>query len=136
MQDQTYLERLTREQCLELLQTVPVGWLAYCHAGRPQLVPVNFALDQDEVLVRTGYGDKLAAAAHQVEMSFAVSSIDPGTRTGWSVTVGGPGRLLDDGVDLANPALAALTAWAPGDREFYVGIVVADVSGRRIRAVG
>lgn len=132
-----YLEVLSRAECLELLPTVPVGWISYCHASQPQLVPVNFVVHQDEVMARTSYGSKLAAAAHELVTSFGVSATNPSSRIGWSVTVTGRARLIGDigdidDLDLAGMTIDPLEAWAPEDKEFYIGIRITDISGRRI----
>ena len=74
---QAYVEVLGREECLRLLPSVPVGWLTYCDGDEPQVVPVNFAVDGDEVVVRSGYGGKLAAGARGAVMALAVSALDP-----------------------------------------------------------
>lgn len=132
--DRTYVEVLSRTECLRLLPTVPVGWISYCHAGRPELVPVNFTVHQDEVIARTSYGSKLAAAAHELMMSVGVAVTDSSSRTGWSVVVTGRSRLIGDldDLDLAGITLEPLEAWAPGDKEFYIGIEITEISGRRI----
>lgn len=133
MGTETYLEVLSRGDCLRLLPTVPVGWLAYCHPSRPQLVLVNFVVHGDEVVARTSYGSKLAAAAHGLVMSFGVGDTDPSTRTGWTVTVTGRARLMGNLEVRPSPELAPLESWAPGYRDFHIGIPIDDVSGRRIR---
>jgi nitroimidazol reductase NimA-like FMN-containing flavoprotein (pyridoxamine 5'-phosphate oxidase superfamily) len=128
-----YIEELSRAECRSLLPQSPVGWIAHCSAGSPQLVPVNYVVHGDEVVVRTGYGSKLAAAAHGVVMSLGVDSIDPATCTGWSVTVTGPARVIGDGDEVAVRDLPLVEVWAPGDKETYIGIPLREVSGRRIR---
>ena len=129
-----YMEVLSRAECLKLLPTVPLGWIAYCHASQPQLVLVNFVVHDDEVIARTGYGSKLAAASYELVMSFGVTDTDLSTQTGWSVTVTGSARLIGDidALDLAGITLDPLEPWAPGDKEFYIGIRIAEISGRRI----
>jgi uncharacterized protein len=128
-----YIEELSGAECRSLLPQSPVGWIAHCSAGKPQLVPVNYVVHGDEILVRTGYGNKLAAAAHGLVMSFGVDSIDPATCTGWSVTVTGPARVIGDGDEVAVLDLPLVEVWAPGDKETYIGIRLREVSGRRIR---
>lgn len=131
-----YISVLGREESLLLLASTPVAWVAYCHGTRPLLVPVNVAVLDGEVVFRTGYGDKLAAAAHGQLLTVAASSIDPVDRTGWSVTVSGRGRLLDEHVLPPDQQLTALAPWAPGVKDFYVGVPASDVSGRRISRPG
>ena len=58
-----YISVLGKEDSLLLLASTPVAWVAYCHGTRPLLVPVNVPVLDGEVVFRTGYGDKLAAAA-------------------------------------------------------------------------
>jgi nitroimidazol reductase NimA-like FMN-containing flavoprotein (pyridoxamine 5'-phosphate oxidase superfamily) len=127
-----YFEFLSREDCLRLLPTVPVGWFAYCQGSRPELVPVNFLVYEGEVVARTTYGSKLAAAAHGAWMTFGVDELDPVTETGWSVTATGRGRLIEDLDELAMLDLSPLQPWAPGEKEYYIGLPLGDVSGRRI----
>ncbi|WP_170297315.1 pyridoxamine 5'-phosphate oxidase family protein [Georgenia thermotolerans] len=129
---QAYTEVLGREECLRLLAAVPVGWLAYCDGGDPEVVPVNFVLDGDEVVVRSGYGGKLAAAARGAVMALAVSELDTSARTGWSVVVRGPARLVEDTDPDAGAWLAAPSPWAPGEKEFAVVVRAAEVTGRRL----
>lgn len=133
MTAESYVEILSRDECLRLLPTVPVGWIAYCHASRPQLVPVNFVVHEGEVVARTSYGSKLAAAANELVMALGVDGIDPSAHTGLSVTVTGRARLIGDMDDLIAVELSALESWAPGEKEFFIGIRIDDVSGRRIR---
>ncbi|MFZ5872077.1 MAG: pyridoxamine 5'-phosphate oxidase family protein [Actinomycetota bacterium] len=132
MPDDAYIEVLDRAECLRLLPSVPTGWLAFCHGSRPQLVVVNFLLYEGEVVARTGYGDKLAAAVHEAVMTFGAGYTEPATRTGWSVTATGRARLIDDLDDLATLEVAPLRPWAPGDKEFYIGVALDEVTGRRI----
>ncbi|UNX53864.1 pyridoxamine 5'-phosphate oxidase family protein [Georgenia sp. TF02-10] len=127
----TYLEVLGRQECLALLRTAPVGWLAYPAGDRAGLVPVNFTVDDDGVVIRTGYGAKLAAAAHHQMMTFGAGSIDGAGRTGWSVLITGRARVVDDD-DPAALLLAAPEPWAPGERDSLVVVPLTEVSGRRI----
>ena len=91
-----YLEVLSRAECLELLPTVPVGWISYCHASQPQLVPVNFVVHQDEVMARTSYGSKLTVvsdlSAYEVFIAGAPGFVTACTQAARRLGVA-PGRL-------------------------------------------
>lgn len=132
MHAEPYISVLGKEESLLLLASTPVAWVAYCHGTRPLLVPANVVLVDGEVVFRTGYGDKLAAAARGQLLTVAASAIDARDRTGWSVTVTGRGRVLDEHVVLPDARLDGLAPWAPGEKDFYVGVPATDVSGRRI----
>ena len=125
------IEELTRAECLHLLAGVPTGWLVYSTPLRPRMVVVNIALRGEEVLVRTGPGEAKLAADNGLVMIIGVSSTDEATRTGWSVTVTGTGRLLDP---VASTEAGATTPppWAPGRKNHVLAVPAEDITGRRI----
>ena len=125
---------LSRDECLALLSTVPVGRLVYTHRALPAVAPVNFLVDGREILVRTGYGSKLAAAVRGSVVAFEVDDIDVELETGWSVTVTGPAREETDEVELARLRRLPLRPWAAGPREHFLKIAVELVEGRRLCA--
>ena len=57
------LEILGDDECLALLQTTPVGRIVFTHQALPAVQPVNYALDGQDVIIRTSPGSKRAAAA-------------------------------------------------------------------------
>lgn len=129
---QSYLEVLSKDECLHLLPTVPVGWIAWPDGERVEMAPVNFVLHDGEVIARTSYGGKLAAAAHGVHMSLAADAFEVATHTGWSVVVSGRARVVAHADDLESLDVPDIETWVPGERPFFVGIAVSEVSGRRI----
>ena len=129
----TGLETLTRAECLRLLAGEPVGWLVYSTPLRPRMVLVNLTLRGEEVLVRTGPGEAVLAAENGLVMTIGVSSTDEVSRTGWSVTVTGTGRLLGPVVGPGQEG-QALHPWAPGLRNHVLAVPAEDVTGRRISA--
>src|SRR4051794_33416665 len=51
------LVELTRDECLRLIAARRIGRLAFIHrAGLPLILPVNYVLDDDAVLIRSGPG--------------------------------------------------------------------------------
>jgi hypothetical protein len=60
-------ELLDRGTCLALVRTVHLGRVAWAEAdGHVEVLPVNFALDGEDVIVRTGVGVLLAAVGRDV----------------------------------------------------------------------
>jgi hypothetical protein len=96
--------------------------------------PVNFALFEGDVVVRTATGSKLAAAVRQAVVAFEVDDFDAEARTGWSVVVVGRARLISGGPELAALRALPLDPWAPGARDRFVRIRPELISGRRIPA--
>ncbi len=125
---------LTREQCIELLTTVPIGRLVYTARALPAVAPVNFVVDGHDIVIRVGYGSSLAAAIRGSIVAFEVDEFDLDLRTGWSVTVTGPAREERDDAELARLRGLPLRPWAEGLRDHVIRIPLEIVHGRRLAA--
>jgi nitroimidazol reductase NimA-like FMN-containing flavoprotein (pyridoxamine 5'-phosphate oxidase superfamily) len=130
--DRNGLEVLPREECLRLLGTAVLGRVAVSTAALPTILPVNFHLDGDRILVRTGRGTKLDAATRNAVVAFEVDEIDAGARAGWSVVVTGVARELTDPGELADARRHPLERWAPGEDHRVIAISTDVMSGRRM----
>ena len=120
---------LTREECLELLRSVPIGRVAVATPGAPPVViPVNFVLDGEAIVFRSDPGTKLSAL-RGLPASFEVDVYDPLQQSGASVLV--QGRAYEashweiDHVEVK--------PWAAGPKEHFVRIVPDVITGRRLR---
>jgi len=116
------------EECLVLLRWEVIGRLAVSVPGAaPTVVPINFALDRDGVVFRTGEGQKLEYLLDN-PVSVQVDRFDWYRRTGWSILVQGVARECDPSVldDLD------LKPWAPGDMDHVIRIVPTAITGRRL----
>jgi hypothetical protein len=80
--------------CVRLLGTVAVGRLAYTQSALPAVRPVTFTLDGDDVLVPVRAGSPLLGAVRGAVVAFEADTYDD-ARTGWTVTVVGPSRILE-----------------------------------------
>jgi uncharacterized protein len=130
--DGSTLEELSRAECLCLLGTAAIGRISYTRQALPAVEPVNFALDDGVIVIRTDAGSKLAAAARAV-VAFQADHFDLLLRSGWSVTVVGRCEEVTDGGDLARVDKLGLESWAPGARNHFLRIVPAIVTGRKLR---
>ena len=79
---------LTPEECWSRLREGTVGRVGVVVGGRLHILPVNYALADDDVVFRTAKGTLLDAAAG-TPLVFEVDGIQPSTRSGWSVGVHG-----------------------------------------------
>jgi nitroimidazol reductase NimA-like FMN-containing flavoprotein (pyridoxamine 5'-phosphate oxidase superfamily) len=125
---------LTRAECLELLAGEHFGRLAVTDDRGPVVFPVNYLLDRHTLLFRTEEGTKLHAASRGSRACFEVDGIDAAARAGWSVIVRGEITEVTDPAELARLRELLLQVWAPGDRNRYVRILPATLTGRRIAA--
>jgi Pyridoxamine 5'-phosphate oxidase len=80
---------LSERDCWELLATVSVGRLALSVRALPTIVPVQYYLDGRRLAVCLGHHGLPARALDETIIAFAADSIDPVTRSGWSVQVQG-----------------------------------------------
>ena len=130
--DRNGLQVLERTECLELLASSSVGRIGLSSSALPLVLPVNFCLDGERIVLRTGAGTTLGAASHHAVVSFEADDIDPLFHAGWSVVVTGVARPLTAEADLQRIRRLPLLPWAgPGDH--FVAITLDRVSGRRIR---
>jgi uncharacterized protein len=122
------LEKIDREECLDLVGSVSVGRIAVALPGGPPLVvPVNYALDGDVVVFSSDPGSKLFALREQ-PVSFQVDAVDPVRRTGWSVLIQGVAEeVTRDAVEHLG-----VESWAGATRH-WIRILPAAITGRRIR---
>ncbi|MFG1947119.1 pyridoxamine 5'-phosphate oxidase family protein [Nonomuraea sp. NPDC048826] len=130
--DSSGLQVLSREECLRLMSSMPIGRIVFTDRALPAVQPVTFLLDGERIVVRTGIGSKLAAATREAVVAFEVDEFDPDRRTGWSVTAVGHARAATDPAEMARLAALPLTPWAPGSKDHYIVIDAEQISGRRI----
>ncbi|MFP5369160.1 MAG: pyridoxamine 5'-phosphate oxidase family protein [Actinomycetes bacterium] len=130
--DRNGLEVLDRDECLRLLSTATLGRVGLTTGALPTVLPVNFLLDGDRILVRTGEGSKLQAAIDNAVVAFESDDFDPLYHSGWSVVVTGVAREVTDPGELHAMRSAPVARWAPQGDGRVVAISTEMVSGRRI----
>ncbi|MER6000407.1 pyridoxamine 5'-phosphate oxidase family protein [Nonomuraea sp. NPDC051941] len=130
--DSSGLQVLSREECLGLLSTTPIGRIVFTEHALPAVQPVNFHLDGRSIVIRTSIGSKLAAATRHAVVAFEADEFDSELRTGWSVTAVGQARAVTDPDEIHRLAALPLTTWVPGNRDHYIVVDAQEVSGRRI----
>jgi nitroimidazol reductase NimA-like FMN-containing flavoprotein (pyridoxamine 5'-phosphate oxidase superfamily) len=123
---------LSREECLSLLATMPVGRLVFTDRALPAVVPVNFVLSGKHIVLRTGATSSLAAGVRGSVVAFEVDRIDPAGHRGWSVTVVGRAEHVTDPDWIARLEQLPLLSWAGNELEQFVVITVELVNGRRV----
>ena len=126
------VSKLTRAECGRLIAAGGVGRIAFGALSGPVVVPVNFAVLDGTVVVRTAQGTVIDGHAGE-QVALEVDHIDEALCQGWSVLVRGPAHRVTHPAELRRlQEDAAVWPWAAGDREVYVRIIPAQVTGRRI----
>lgn len=129
------LTALSPQDCRALLRSHPVhiGRLGVTDVdGQPLIMPVNYRLDGDSVVIRTEPDSLIAQRANGHRVAFEVDDVDPAWEEGWSVLIQGRADRVTDEAELARLRQLRLRPWAPGDRPVYVRIVPTFLTGRRI----
>lgn len=129
--DHAGLEALPLEACLRLLASVPLGRVGFYSDGELVVLPVNYAVDGQDVVFRTGRGSKLSAAEAESQVVFEVDDYDAPTRTGWSVLLKGHATAVYEDDEIRSLDRLGLRSWAEGeDESFWVRIRPAELTGR------
>jgi nitroimidazol reductase NimA-like FMN-containing flavoprotein (pyridoxamine 5'-phosphate oxidase superfamily) len=128
------MEDLAESECLELLKIHHFGRVAFVERdeGPPVIMPLNYLMLAETVVVRTDPRSKLGTALRDAPVSFEIDGIDQRERTGWSVVVSGWAQEIVDPEELEELHQTPLLPWAPGYRSQYVRIRPELVTGRRI----
>jgi hypothetical protein len=126
---QTPVEVLDAGTCWDLLRGVSVGHLAVLVDGYPEVFPVNYKVDHESVIFRTGEGTKLRAAGGPLAVALEADGHDDAKA--WSVLVKGKAVILEPSEELLRGAGLTLFPWQAGEKDHFVRIVPTSVSGRR-----
>jgi len=126
------LEILERAECFRLLDSVPVGRLGLSIDALPVVLPVNFVVHGERIVIGTGQGGKFDAAVRGAVVAFEADDWDPFAHRGWSVLVRGSSRILRDPVEVAAARSLPLRPWGDPDGVHYLSITTDLVSGRRL----
>ena len=130
------MEELDAGECWRLLGESAVGRLAWCEADGPVLIPVNHAVADGVLLLRTAPWTSLVTHVDDSPVAYEVDGSDPGTRTGWSVLVRGRAEVSyaadRHATDPQTPGLPGPDPWPDRSHAALVRIHPDEVTGRRL----
>jgi hypothetical protein len=120
------------EECAALLRAGIVGRVAIATQDGPHIVPVNYAVVDEAVVVATSPYSVLGTYGRGGMLAFEVDGFDPETQEGWSVVARGRAEALDP-LGLQQVREHGLpTPWADGTRTLFLRIPWSELSGRRV----
>lgn len=117
---------MSADECASRIESIDVGRIAWVHDGAPQVLPVNYAMDNGAIVFRTRPDSSMAAQLPGSAVAFEIDSVDFGNLIGWSVVVTGTCRPAAD--ELAG----RMTPWADGDRSSVFRIEPDAMTGRKL----
>ena len=126
------VSKLIPAECRRLIVPGGVGRIAFGTISGPVVVPVNFAVLADTLVIRTAEGTVIDGHADE-QVALEVDHIDEALCQGWSVLVRGPAHRVAHPAELRRlQEDAAVWPWPGGERDVYVRIIPREITGRRI----
>ena len=135
------IEHLDEDECLRLISPGGIGRIAYQSRFGPAVLPVNYQLHDGAIVFRTAEQSPLdqdlrtGIADAEYRVAFEIDEFDLAARSGWSVLIQGPAHHVGPGIERESAEAAGVEPWPGGDRELFVSITPAHITGRRITPV-
>lgn len=126
----SHVTALSEEECWELLAGQEVGRVAYCDDRGPVVIPVNYVLDRQAILIRLAPYSRLAVHLEDALVSFQIDDYDSYNQSGWSVLLRGKAVHID--ASTLPDAEGQPFPWAEGERNLLVRIRPDEITGRRL----
>ena len=92
-------QRLDTDEAIRLLASVEFGRVVFTVNSLPAIRPVNHLLDDGRIIIRTRLTSAISSRARSADgivVAYEADSIDPHTRTGWSVVATGRAHTITD----------------------------------------
>ena len=117
-----------------MLRRGRVGRLAVVVKDQPHVIPLNYAADENGIIVFRTAEFTTATQVSLSKVAFEVDEVDLEQQKEWSVVVHGHGRDITDAIDLESQRLRQLPVlpWAPGERDQWFKITPEEITGRRL----
>jgi hypothetical protein len=124
---------LSTEECQELLSAGLVGRVAVSTPVGPHIVPVNYAVVDDTVVIRTSPYGILGSHARGSIVAVEVDQFDYPRQRGWSVVARGRAEAVTGAEELDHiRSVWDPHAWASGQRNLYLRVRWSELTGRRL----
>jgi nitroimidazol reductase NimA-like FMN-containing flavoprotein (pyridoxamine 5'-phosphate oxidase superfamily) len=124
---------LSTEECRELLTAGLVGRVAVCTPVGPHVVPVNYAVVDAAVVLRTSPYSVLGSHARGSILAVEVDQFDYERQRGWSVVARGRAEAVTTADELKHiRSVWDPNAWASGQRNLYLRVRWSELTGRRL----
>lgn len=125
---------LSSEECLTLLRAGVVGRVALATPTGPEILPVNYSVVGDSIVMRTSPHGVLGRHGLNARIAFEIDQFDHEYKHGWSVVAHGTASPVDDPQDLEHiRSKWAPRPWASGaSRNLYLRLSWTELTGRRL----
>jgi uncharacterized protein len=129
----TSLVTLSAHECERLLRAGVFGRMVLSTPDQTEILPVNYAVMSDAILVRTAHGSLLDRYAHGARLLLEVDQVDHERWHGWSVVARGVGERTDETcLTRAERGSPGPPAWVSRDRDVWIRLRWEELSGRKL----
>ena len=129
----TPLRSLPMHECERLLRAGVFGRLVLPTPDRTEILPVNYAVMGDAILVRTAPGSILDRHADGAGLLLEVDQVDHERWRGWSVVARGTGeRIEESSLTRAERGSPGPPPWVSRDRDVWIRLRWEELSGRQL----
>lgn len=127
------MRELSARQCEELLGAGVAGRVAISTPNGPHIVPVNYSVVDDAIIVRTSPYSLLGTYARDTTFAFEIDGFDQERARGWSVQARGRVEVVTDRDELEHIRESSEPQpWATGVRVLYLRLRWSELSGRQL----
>jgi uncharacterized protein len=124
---------LSPDECRELLSAGLVGRVALCTPVGPHIVPVNYTVVDDCIVLRTSPYSVLGSHARGTMLALELDQFDYERQRGWSVVASGRAEAVTSAEELSHiKSVWEPHAWAAGQRNLYLRVRWTEPTGRRL----
>lgn len=116
-----------------LLRLGTIGRVAMSTPAGPHIVPVNYSVVDDAIVIRTSPYSLLAIFGRNVLIAFEVDDIHHDYHEAWSVMARGTSEVVGDATSLEHiRAVSDPRPWADGNRELVLRLPWISLTGRKL----
>jgi hypothetical protein len=99
----------------------------------PHIIPINYAVVDDTIVVRTSPYSLLGTHGKEAVLAFEVDQFDYENQRGWSVQARGRSEVVQDDLDLEQIRSAWTPhPWASGVRPLFIRLPWRELTGRQL----
>jgi nitroimidazol reductase NimA-like FMN-containing flavoprotein (pyridoxamine 5'-phosphate oxidase superfamily) len=124
---------LSAEDCRALLRSCVAGRVALSTPTGPHIVPVNYSVVDDAIIVRTTPYSLLGTYGRDTTFAFEIDGFDRVHERGWSVMARGRVEAVTERHELEHiREVAQPQPWASGGRSLFLRLRWTELSGRKL----
>ncbi len=124
---------LSYSECEALLRAGVAGRVAMSTPDGPQILPLNYSVMDNGVVVRTSPYSLLGTYGRDSTLAFEIDQFDHANQRGWSVVARGRSSVVQDPQELEHiRSVWEPQSWASGVRTLFIRIRMAELSGRQL----